>query len=63
MKIHEYQSKDILKKFNISVPKGKIGFNKHEIISNANSIGYPNVMKAKIHAGGRGKAGGVKIIR
>jgi len=63
MKIHEYQSKDILKKFNIAIPYGKVGFSKPEILQNATKIGYPNVMKAQIHAGGRGKAGGVKVIK
>ncbi len=63
MKIHEYQSKNILEKFNIIVPHGKIGFSKSEILQNAKEIGFPNVMKAQIHAGGRGKAGGVKLVK
>ena len=63
MNIHEHQAKEIFRKFNISVPNGVAVFSLEEIdqkfkLLNANKI----VLKAQIHAGGRGKAGGIKII-
>ncbi len=64
MKIHEYQSKEILKKFNVAIPKGKVAFNVDEAIRGAVEIGGAVwVVKAQIHAGGRGKGGGVKIAK
>ncbi len=62
MKIHEYQAKDLFRKFNIPVPKGKVAFSVEEALSVAQDLGkYPVVLKAQVHAGGRGKAGGVKL--
>ena len=63
MNIHEHQAKEILKKFNIKVPNGVVIYSEEEIdekikILNINKI----VLKAQIHAGGRGKAGGIKIV-
>ena len=63
MNIHEHQAKEIFRKFNIKVPNGVAVFSLEEIdqkfkLLNANKI----VLKAQIHAGGRGKAGGIKII-
>jgi succinyl-CoA synthetase beta subunit len=64
MKIHEYQSKDILKKFNVAIPKGKVAFNADEAVKAAVEIGGAVwVVKAQIHAGGRGKGGGVKLAK
>ncbi|MGO9480444.1 MAG: ADP-forming succinate--CoA ligase subunit beta [Candidatus Kryptoniota bacterium] len=64
MKIHEYQSKEILKKFNVAIPKGKVAFNADEAVNAAAEIGGDVwVVKAQIHAGGRGKGGGVKIAK
>ncbi len=64
MKIHEYQSKEILKKFNVAIPKGKVAFNVDEAVRGAIDIGGNVwVVKAQIHAGGRGKGGGVKLAR
>ena len=64
MKIHEYQGKEILKKFNVPVPKGKVAFTVDEAVSAANEIGGNVwVVKAQIHAGGRGKGGGVKVAK
>ncbi len=63
MKIHEYQSKHILSTYDIPIPKGKPAFSKEEALNQANEIGYPCVIKAQIHAGGRGKGGGVKIVK
>ncbi|NOY77954.1 MAG: ADP-forming succinate--CoA ligase subunit beta [Calditrichaeota bacterium] len=61
MKIHEYQAKEILKKFGVAVPKGKVAFTPEEARSVAEELGGKVVVKAQIHAGGRGKAGGVKL--
>lgn len=62
MKIHEYQAKEILKRFNVPVPKGKVAFSPEEAVEAAKEIGGELwVVKAQIHAGGRGKGGGVKI--
>ncbi|NQS97983.1 MAG: ADP-forming succinate--CoA ligase subunit beta [candidate division Zixibacteria bacterium] len=62
MKIHEYQGKEILRKFGVAVPKGKVAFTVDEAVEIAESLGgYPVVVKAQIHAGGRGKGGGVKL--
>ncbi|MBI4429071.1 MAG: succinate--CoA ligase subunit beta, partial [Ignavibacteriales bacterium] len=64
MKIHEYQGKEILKKFAVPVPLGKIAFNVEEAVRAAEAIGGSVwVVKAQIHAGGRGKGGGVKLAR
>jgi succinyl-CoA synthetase beta subunit len=64
MKIHEYQGKEILKKFGVPVPIGKVAFNVDEAVRAAETIGGSVwVVKAQIHAGGRGKGGGVKLAR
>ena len=64
MKIHEYQGKDILKKFNVGVPIGVVAFSVDEAVRAAERIGGSVwVVKAQIHAGGRGKGGGVKLAR
>ncbi|MFZ1082591.1 MAG: ADP-forming succinate--CoA ligase subunit beta [Candidatus Kryptoniota bacterium] len=64
MKIHEYQAKEILKKFNVAIPKGKVAFSVDEAAKAADEIGGSVwVVKAQIHAGGRGKGGGVKIAK
>jgi len=61
MKIHEYQAKEILKEENIRIPKGYICFSLNECINISNKIKYPCVAKAQVHAGGRGKGGGIKF--
>lgn len=64
MNIHEYQSKAVLKSYGVNVPNGKPAFTVDEAVANAKEIGSPVVVvKAQIHAGGRGKAGGVKIAK
>ncbi len=64
MKIHEYQAKEILKRYNVPVPKGRVAFSSAEAVEAAQSIGGNVwVVKAQIHAGGRGKGGGVKIAK
>jgi len=62
MKIHEYQAKEILRKFNVAVPMGKVAYSVDEAVQAAKEIpGKVKVVKAQIHAGGRGKGGGVKV--
>ena len=63
MNIHEHQAKQILKKYGVSVPEGDFAFTVNELIEKAKKINTEKyVLKAQIHAGGRGKAGGVKIL-
>src|SRR6476661_9406395 len=64
MNIHEYQGKEILRKYGVSVPNGKVAFTVEEAVEAAKELGTEVVVvKAQIHAGGRGKAGGVKIAK
>lgn len=64
MKIHEYQGKEILKKYNVPVPRGQVAFSVDEAVKGAEKIGGSVwVVKAQIQAGGRGKGGGVKLAR
>jgi len=64
MKIHEYQGKDILRQFGVPVPRGIAAFTVQEAVEAAQKLGGPVwVVKAQIHAGGRGKGGGVKLAR
>ena len=64
MKIHEYQAKELLKKYGVPVPEGGAAFNADEAVAVAQKLaGYPVVVKAQIHAGGRGKGGGVKLAQ
>ena len=61
MKIHEYQAKQILQSFGIAVPRGDVAFSPKEAGAVARRLGGRCIVKAQIHAGGRGKGGGVKI--
>ena len=64
MNIHEYQGKEILRKYGVAVPNGKVAFTVEEAVEAAKELGTDVcVVKAQIHAGGRGKAGGVKIAK
>ena len=64
MNIHEYQGKEILRKYGVAVPNGKVAFSPDEAVKIAKELGSNvTVVKAQIHAGGRGKAGGVKIAK
>ncbi|RMF67673.1 MAG: ADP-forming succinate--CoA ligase subunit beta [Calditrichaeota bacterium] len=63
MKIHEYQAKEILKKFGVEVPRGSVAHTAEEAKKIAAELGGTVVVKAQIHAGGRGKGGGVKLAR
>jgi succinyl-CoA synthetase beta subunit len=62
MKIHEYQAKELFEKYNIPIPEGGVAFKPEEAHGVAENLGrFPVVVKAQIHAGGRGKGGGVKL--
>ena len=63
MKIHEYQGKAILARYGVPVPRGDVAFNADEAVAIAQRLGLPVVVKAQIHAGGRGKGGGVKVAK
>src|SRR5271165_1087045 len=63
MKIHEYQAKAILAKYDVPVPRGEVAFTVDEAEAAAKRIGGSVVVKAQIHAGGRGKGGGVKVAK
>ena len=64
MKIHEYQAKQILAKYGVTIPRGKVAFTLDEAVSAAEELGNEIcVVKAQIHAGGRGKGGGVKVSK
>ncbi|HLH01546.1 MAG TPA: ADP-forming succinate--CoA ligase subunit beta [Bryobacteraceae bacterium] len=63
MKIHEYQAKAILAKYGVPVPRGEVAYTVEEAEAAAKKIGGSVVVKAQIHAGGRGKGGGVKIAK
>jgi len=62
MKIHEYQAKELFKKYKVPIPEGNVSFNPDDAKTAAEKLGgFPVVVKAQIHAGGRGKGGGVKL--
>jgi succinyl-CoA synthetase beta subunit len=64
MKIHEYQAKAILARYAVPIPRGSVAFTQEEARAVARGLGAPVVVvKAQIHAGGRGKAGGIKLAR
>ncbi|MGG1311206.1 MULTISPECIES: ADP-forming succinate--CoA ligase subunit beta [Cohnella] len=64
MNIHEYQGKEVLRQYGVTVPRGKVAFSVDEAVKAAEELGTPvTVVKAQIHAGGRGKAGGVKVAK
>jgi succinyl-CoA synthetase beta subunit len=64
MKIHEFQAKELFGKYDVPVPQGGVAFTSDEAVRVAKELGgYPVVIKAQIHAGGRGKGGGVKLAQ
>lgn len=64
MNIHEYQAKELLRKYGVATPKGKPAYTVDEALAAARELGGPVwVVKAQIHAGGRGKGGGVKVVK
>ncbi|MFC3228276.1 ADP-forming succinate--CoA ligase subunit beta [Marinibaculum pumilum] len=64
MNIHEYQAKELFRKYGVNVPRGQVAFTADEAVKAAEGLGGPVwVVKAQIHAGGRGKGGGVKVVK
>jgi succinyl-CoA synthetase beta subunit len=63
VKIHEYQGKAVLAQYGVPVPRGKVAYTVAEAVEAGKELGFPVVVKAQIHAGGRGKGGGVKLAR
>ncbi|MFB3142775.1 MAG: ATP-grasp domain-containing protein, partial [Acidobacteriota bacterium] len=63
MKIHEYQAKQILSRYGVKIPEGKVANNPPEAFEIARNLGGTVAVKAQIHAGGRGKGGGIKIAK
>jgi succinyl-CoA synthetase beta subunit len=63
MKIHEYQGKQLLAKYGVTVPRSVVVTNADEVSAAVEQLGLPVVIKAQIHAGGRGKGGGVKLAK
>jgi len=61
MKLHEYQAKDIFAEAGIPVPESQLAGSVDEVLDAVGEIGYPAAIKAQVHVGGRGKAGGIKI--
>ena len=61
MKIHEYQAKKILAQFGVPIPRGEVATSPYQVYDIAARLGGTVVVKAQIHAGGRGKGGGVKL--
>jgi succinyl-CoA synthetase beta subunit len=63
MKVHEYQGKELLSKYGVTVPRGQVVESVDQLLAVVGRLGLPVVVKAQIHAGGRGKGGGVKLAR
>ena len=63
MKIHEYQAKELFRKYKVPTPEGGVSDTVKGIVEVAANLGLPVAVKAQIHAGGRGKGGGVKIAK
>ncbi len=63
MKIHEYQAKEIFARYNIPVTREIVCYTPDEVVAAASKLGYPTVVKAQVLTGGRGKAGGVKLVK
>ena len=63
MKVHEYQAKQLLAAYGVPTPKGRVTDSADEAAAIAKEIGGPVVVKAQIHAGGRGKGGGIKLAK
>ncbi len=63
MKIHEYQGKEVLREYGVPTPEGRVAFTVEEAMKAVRELGVPVVVKAQIHAGGRGKGGGVNLAR
>ena len=62
MKLHEYQAKELLARYGVPVPQGRVATTADEAADIAEELGGPAVVKAQVHSGGRGKGGGVKLV-
>ena len=62
MRLHEYQAKGVFADSGIPTPDSEIAWDVDEAVEAANDIGYPVAIKAQVHVGGRGKAGGIKLV-
>ncbi|MDP6455680.1 MAG: acetate--CoA ligase family protein, partial [SAR202 cluster bacterium] len=62
MKIHEYQAKEILAKYGVPIPKGRVATTPEEAAEITTELGGKAIVKAQVHAGGRGKGGGIKVV-
>ena len=62
MKIHEYQAKELLAKYGVPIPKGRVATKPEEAAEITTELGGKAIVKAQVHAGGRGKAGGIKVV-
>lgn len=62
MKLHEYQAKELFGRFKLPVPEGQVAATAKEALDCAHALGFPVAIKAQVHAGGRGKAGGIKVV-
>ena len=63
MKIHEYQAKELFRQFNVPVPNGVLAETVFDAVAGGEKLGLPVVVKAQIHAGGRGQGGGIKLVK
>jgi len=63
MKVHEYQAKSLLAKYGVAVPRGEVAETAEKARDIAKRLGGPVVVKAQIHAGGRGKGGGIRVAK
>ncbi|MES2504160.1 MAG: ADP-forming succinate--CoA ligase subunit beta [Myxococcota bacterium] len=63
MKIHEYQAKELLRQYGIPTLEGRLSSTLDQVVSASDALGYPCVVKAQVHAGGRGKGGGIKLVK
>ena len=63
MNIHEYQAKSLLRDFGVAVPEGELANTPEEAEKAASQLGGTVVVKAQVHAGGRGKGGGIKVVK
>ena len=62
MKLHEYQAKELFGRFGLPVPEGQVAATPEAALDSARTMGFPLAVKAQVHAGGRGKAGGIKVV-
>jgi len=62
MKLHEYQAKELFAQAGLPVPSGRVAENVDQVLAAGESLGYPVAIKAQVHAGGRGKAGGIRLV-